>query len=232
MQAEGGKVTDIPSKDPADEASLGGALRSVFRKMMQATDSMLPARVLSYDRATNTATVQPNIALLTTSGAKVARAQVAKVPVLALGGGGFTVNFPLQPGDHGWIESSDRDISLFLQGMEADVQPNTLRMHSFEDGRFIPDVFGAFDFSSVADDAMTIQNQDGTVRVEISPNKILMVAPDVQIDTDQLTVNGPSTFNGNVETFGTLENNGVNVGSTHTHGGVQTGAGNTGVPNP
>lgn len=223
-------MTDIPSKDPADESSLGGTLRSVFRKMMQSTDSMLPARVLSYDRATNTATVQPNIALLTTSGTKVPRAQVAKVPVLALGGGGFTINFPLQPGDHGWIESSDRDISLFLQGMEADTQPNTLRMHSFEDGRFIPDVFGSFDFSSVADDAMTIQNQDGTVRVEISPTEIKYIAPQhtfigpVKFE-DETTFDALATFNDDTIT------NGIRF-TTHTHGGVQTGGGNTGVPNP
>jgi phage baseplate assembly protein gpV len=232
MQEEGGKVTDIPSKDPANEASMGGMLRSVFQKFMQGTDNMLPATVLSYDRASNTATVRPIIAVLTTGGTTVPRAQVAKVPVLALGGGGFAINFPLQPGDMGWIEASDRDISLFMQSMTEDERPNTARLHSFEDGRFIPDVFRSLDVSDVADDAMTIQSLDGTVRVEISPTRVLMVAPDVQIDTDQLTVNGPSTFNGNVETFGTLENNGVDVGSTHTHGGVQTGGGNTGVPNP
>lgn len=222
----------FPSKDPANESTLGGALQEVFRKMMQRADGMLPAQVIAYDRESNTATVRPIVAVLTTAGTSVPRAQVAKVPVLALGGGGFVINFPLQSGDLGWIEASDRDISLFMQGLSIDQPPNTLRLHSFEDGRFIPDVFRSFDASAVASDAMTIQSVDGAVRVEISPSRLLLVAPDVQIDTDQLTVNGPSAFNGNVETFGTLENNGVNVGSTHTHGGVQTGGGSTGVPNP
>lgn len=31
---------------------------------------------------------------------------------------------------------------------------------------------------------------------------------------------------------GTLENNGINVGSTHTHSGVDSGPSNTGTPNP
>lgn len=222
---------NIPSKDPADEGSLGGALRSVFRKMMQATDGMLPATVVSYDRAANVATVRPLIALLTTGGAQVQRAQLAQVPVLALGGGGFVINFPLQPGDRGWIEASDRDISLFLQS-GGDAPPNTLRLHSFEDGRFVPDVFAAFDVSDVAEDAMTIQSTDGAVRLELSPAAIKMTAPEVTIDTDQFTVNGPSLLNGDVETVGTLTNNGVNVGSTHTHGGVQTGGGTSGPPTP
>lgn len=215
---------NIPSKDPADEGSLGGALRSVFRKMMQATDGMLPATVVSYDRAANVATVRPLIALLTTGGAQVQRAQLAQVPVLALGGGGFVINFPLQPGDRGWIEASDRDISLFLQS-GGDAPPNTLRLHSFEDGRFIPDVFAAFDVSDVAEDAMTIQSADGAVRIELSPTRIRYVSPLHEFD-------GPAKFNDDVETFGTLKNNDVNVGSTHTHGGVQTGGGTSGPPTP
>lgn len=228
MQAEGREVTDenIPSKDPADEGSLGGALRSVFRKLMQGTDGMLPATVVSYDRTANVATVRPLIALLTTSGETVQRAQVAQVPVMALGGGGFVINFPLQPGDLGWIEASDRDISLFMQSMSDDQPPNTLRLHSFEDGRFIPDVFAAYDVSEVADDAMTIQSLDGAVRLELSPSGIKMTAPDVTINTDQMTVNG------NVATVGTLTNNGVDVGSNHTHTGVQTGGGTSGPPTP
>lgn len=216
---------NIPSKDPADEGSLGGALRSVFRKLMQGTDGMLPATVVSYDRTANVATVRPLIALLTTSGETVKRAQVAQVPVIALGGGGFVINFPLQAGDRGWIEASDRDISLFLQSGD-DAAPNTLRLHSFEDGRFIPDLYAAFDVSEVAGDAMTIQSTNGAVRLELSPAGIKMTAPDVTINTDQLTVNG------NVVTVGTLTNNGVDVGSTHTHTGVQTGGGTSGPPTP
>lgn len=214
----------VPSKDPANEGSLGGALREVFRKMMQGTDGMLPAEVVSYDRATNTATVRPIIALLTTAGEVVPRATIARVPVLALGGGGFAINFPLQPGDRGWIEASDRDISLFAQNLAADQRPNTLRLHSFEDGRFIPDVFRSLDVSEVGADAMAIQSLDGAVRVELSPVRLRLVAETVQIDATTTTING------NVETFGTLENNGVNVGSTHTHSGVQTGAGTSGPP--
>lgn len=38
------------------------------------------------------------------------------------------------------------------------------------------------------------------------------------------------THTGAFNTVGTLTNNGKNVGSTHTHGGVQTGSGTTGTP--
>lgn len=40
-----------------------------------------------------------------------------------------------------------------------------------------------------------------------------------------------AVINGNVSINGTVINNGKNIGSTHTHSGVQTGPGNTGTPN-
>lgn len=62
------------------------------------------------------------------------------------------------------------------------------------------------------------------------------VAPTTKIISDviiegSLSVTGTSTLNGAVETTGTITNNGKNIGSTHTHNGVQPGGGNTGVPN-
>ncbi len=215
----------IPSKDPANDSTLGGALREVFRKLLMSTDGMLPGVVVSYDRETNTAEVRPTIALLTTAGEIIPRPAVARVPVLALGGGGFVINFPLQPGDRGWIEASDRDISLWMQSLAADQRPNTLRLHSFEDGRFLPDVFREFDVSDVGADAMTIQSLDGAVRVELSPSRIRYVAPLHEFD-------GNAKFNNDVDTYGALRNNDVPVGSTHTHDGVQSGTGTSGRPTP
>lgn len=57
-----------------------------------------------------------------------------------------------------------------------------------------------------------------------------VVAPTLHI-ASQVTIDGPLTVNGNVATTGTLKNNTKNVGSTHAHGGVTVGAGNTGAPN-
>lgn len=224
-----------PSKDPADEGQLGGALRSIFRKLLQGVDGMLPARVLAYDREANVATVQPIVAVLTTLGTTVPRARIARVPVMALGGGGFVLNFPLQPGDLGWVEASDRDISLYLQSLEES-RPNTGRLHSFEDARFLPDVMRQFDASAVATDAMTLQSADGTVRVEISPSRLLLVAPQVQIDSPAIQVNGTTTTVAGAVTFSgpVTMPAGATINGTpfvsHVHTGVTTGSGNSGPP--
>ena len=42
---------------------------------------------------------------------------------------------------------------------------------------------------------------------------------------------GTMNVTGNIVSTGTITNNGKNIGSTHTHSGVQTGSGNTGTPN-
>lgn len=225
---------NIPSKDPADEGNLAGAFRAIFRKMMQGVDGMLPAKVIAYDRVDNVATVQPVIALLTTGGQRVDRAQIARVPVLALGGGGFVINFPLQPGDFGWIEASDRDISLFMQSLN-DSQPNTLRLHSFEDARFIPDMVRGFDTSDA--EGMVIQSKDGAVRLELTADAIRMRAPNFIGEFDTINLAGVTTFQDAV-TFQshTTHEAGAEIGGiefgTHKHTGVQPGGGTSGGPTP
>lgn len=231
----------IPSKDQADEGTLAGAFRSIFAKLLQGVDGMLPAQVLAYDRNSNTATVRALVSVLTTDNQTVQRAQVAQVPVLALGGGGFVVNFPIKAGDKGWIEASDRDISLFRQrGDEA--QPNSVRMHSFEDGRFIPDVFGAFTVDAEdMESAMVIQSIDGTVKIALDADEIRVKAPKITNEaTDTLTLKAAHMMFDCNDIKGTAPGGGVNLASgatigginfgTHKHTGVQTGGGTTGNP--
>lgn len=215
-------TTHITSADPADKTSLAGAVNFAFKKMMQDIDGQLPAEVISYDRATNRATVRPLISRLTTDGQAVERATVASMPVLALGGGGFVITFPLEPGDRGWIEASDRDISLFLQ-TDAIAKPNTLRQHNFSDGRFIPDVFNGFDLPGEGAGRMVIQSRSGDVAIMLSDNEITINAP-------TLTVNAPMIkINGQADIIGGLTVDGVAFGY-HRHTGVQTGDGTTGGP--
>lgn len=241
---------EIPSKDPASDESMGGMLASVIKKYMQRVDGMLPATVISYDRVTNIATVQPSIDMTTTSGATVRRAAIAAIPVLAIGGGGFCVTFPLQAGDTGWIEASDRDISLWMQATGArPTQANTQRMHSFSDGRFIPDVLKKYTVPSGRSGDMVIQSLDGSVYVALSSNTIRVKAPTVlinadaearitaplvRIDATTLQLNAANTTGTNAGgtyaiNAATITFNGI-VWGTHKHTGVQIGGSSTGGP--
>lgn len=222
-----------PSIDPADEDSLTGVFRSVLQKFLQSTDDMLPAIVIAYDRTTNRATVQPQIMMGTTSGEKVARAQIASVPVLNIGGGGFVLSFPIKPGDLGWIKASDRDISLYLQqGPGQEEWPNTKRLHSFQDGLFIPDVLKTFTVDGEDAERVVLQTTDAMTRIAIAPGLVKITTPGtVEVDAPTVHMTGDLQVDGSITAQGEVTGNGIAL-STHTHGGVQPGGGNTTAPNP
>jgi hypothetical protein len=234
---------NIPSKSPAIDGDLGAAIAFILRKFLQKVDGQLPAEVISYNRATNRATVKPLVSIIGTNGQRLGRAPIAAVPVLAIGGGNFFMNFPLGPGDIGWIEASDRDISLFLQNAQQ-ASPFDGRLHSFEHGRFIPDAFDRYTYTLDAD-ALVISSYDGSTRIVMSQGKISLIAPDLQLNGQTVEINAATsvTINTgayNINTTGT----GTNVSGTvtlpnsttiagrdflgHGHKGVQTGTGDSG----
>lgn len=207
-----------PNLNPGDDGSMAGVLRSYLRAFIREhLDDMLPARVTAYDDATNRASVQPLIMIGTTDGQKVSRSPVHGVPVFRFGGGGFFMRYPIKPGDFGWLKANDRDTSLMFQRGGLEDWPNTERLHSFSDAMFFPDTIKDWAIDGANANALVLQSMDGTVSVALHDDKITISAPDVVIV-------------GAVEVTGTLTNNGVNVGSTHTHPGVTTGMDSTGGP--
>jgi len=156
-----------PSRNPSQDGRLYGVLRVFFKKLVQGSlDDMLPAEVLVYDRTSNMATVRPLISVVTTLNTIQERAQIARVPVLQIGGGGFMLNFPIKPGDLGWIKANDRDISMFTQFWRM-VRPASGRMHSFSDGVFIPSILTGFTIAASDDNNVTLQNLGGTLRLAL-----------------------------------------------------------------
>lgn len=202
------------SRNPADNDTLAGLLRTMKVSVLKDLDDCLPAKALAFVRATARATIQPLIQMVTTAGERVSRAQVASIPVYQMGAGGFVISFPVKAGDTGYLKACDRDVSLFLQG-GRETQPNTKRMHSFEDGLFLPSVLSGFTVAGEDQDNLVIQTLDGSVRIALWPDKIKI--------TGRLEVEGEIIATGNVT------GSGINL-VTHHHTGVQTGSSNTGGP--
>lgn len=230
----------VPSRDPANEDSLAGAMRAVLQKYLQNVDDMLPARVIQYDRATNRVQVQPLVAVVTTAGQKVSRAQIASLPVLQLGGGGFVLSFPLKPGDLGWIKANDRDLSLFLSAYR-EAPPNTARLHSFSDALFVPDVMHGYAIAGEDADNVTLQKLDGSARVTVWSDRVKLTVGastvtlqngHLTLDAATVTINAPvCNIAGAVAITGSLSVDGLDF-ETHKHTGVATGGGTSGGPVP
>jgi len=198
-----------PNIDPANNDTLAGTLRSVFAQLMRNVDGTLPARVLRYDRDTNRVQVEVLIAMITTSGQQVSRAQIANIPVINLGGGGFLINFPLKVGDLGFIMANDRDISLFLQSF-SEAPPNTNRVKSFSDSIFIPSVLTDYTIDGADADNMVIQNLDGTVKISLGPDSVnISSTVGVTIDTPLTTVTGELVVQGLLRSTGGFASTGI-----------------------
>lgn len=180
------------SDTSSDKQRMLGALMAAFRSHELTSDQLLPALVEDFDRATNTATIQPLIQWVRIDNEIQARHPLAKINVLSLGGGGFHISFPLKKGDLGWIIASDRDIALFKQSLEI-AAPNTGRLHSFEDGWFVPDVFRKYTIDGADTDAMVIQSVDALTRISIKDGEVEITAP-----TSVRVVSPLSTFTGDV----------------------------------
>jgi len=137
---------------------------------------------------------------------------------------------PIQPGDKGVVMGANArlgGISGLGLGLADLVNPTNLGGLIF-----VPignknwfNVDGKYLFMyGVNGVELTTINQDCTLILNSSGISINLNGGTLNIS------NGSVIINGNIQTTGTLTNNGVNISSTHEHSGVQTGSGNTGTP--
>lgn len=216
---------------PEDTGTLGGAVKFILQKFLQGVDDMLPATVIAVDEARQYATVQPLVMVLGTNGSTTTRAQVAKVPILNAGAGGFVISFPVKAGDFGWIKANDRDISLFLQS-NANAAPNTNRLHSFESGVFIPDAMRQWTLAAEDQANAVWQSYDGTTKVVLAAGLIKIVHPTkVRVESPLVEMTGNLVVTGTVTGKTDVKAGSDNIsGKGHTHGGVTVGGGHTATP--
>ncbi len=219
-----------PSRDPADAGTALGMIKLVLDKFLQGVDDMLPARVVSYDRVTNRASVVPMVKVLTTDNRQIDRASLASIPVMLFGGGDVAISFPLKAGDLGWIKANDRDVSIVLQSY-ADNAPNTMRKHSFQDAVFIPDVMREMEIDGEDDESAVVQMKDGSARVAVGPDRVKATVGSMSIEITPagIVVTGPVEFAGPVTMTAGLTVGGIPF-ATHKHTGVTTGVGTSGGP--
>jgi hypothetical protein len=190
----------IPSlfSNPATIGSLVGTFEFVLNKIVQTLGGMLPAQVIASSRtsAGHFVQIQPLITLLKTDGSTLSQSQIPRVPVYTLGGAGIFLSCDLVPGDLGWMKANDRDISLFLQSYK-EAKPNTLRIKSFSDAVFFPDIMTGYTISPSDTGALIISNLTGTVKISVSQTGVTILSP-------LMTLTGNLLVNGNIGATGTI----------------------------
>lgn len=127
-------------------------------------------------------------------------------------GGAQAVILDPKAGDIGLAVFADRDISAVKKNL-GEAQPGSRRRFDMADGVYL----------------FTVASQDApTEYVAFTPDGIQVKSPNpVMIDTSELRVTGDVKANWSESS----PSDAISV-KTHTHGGVETGGGNTGEPNP
>lgn len=146
--------------------SLQGALNTLASHIKKSIEKSLPVRVTKVNADRTRVDVQPLVKIITDNGEELSRDEIKGIPVVTHGSSSAFISFSISVGSLGWIDSCDRDISLFLQDY-ADSIPPTARMHSFSDARFIPDAMRNFIINSEDSNALVISTTDGTNRIAI-----------------------------------------------------------------
>lgn len=97
---------------------------------------------------------------------------IVDAPVVSLGGGGFSLTFPIASGDECLVLFNDRDIDAWFAGSSSSPNP-TARLHSFADAfilvgiRSLPNVILTPDGDGIA-----LRNRLGTTKIVVRDDEV------------------------------------------------------------
>lgn len=115
------------------EITLEALIEKAMRAQMSGLETGLPAVVLDYDAASQTARVQPTPKRYFRGGQSEVLPALAGVPVMFPAGAGFAMSWPLKKGDPVWLAFSGRPFDAWLTTGRADAEEPTRRRFSVLD---------------------------------------------------------------------------------------------------
>ena len=221
-------------------ASDAETLKALIDREIADVRTAIPGRIVSFDAATQLATVRPLIRRRVTVGANVENVdmpEIQRVPVVMPHSqtAGFSVTMPVREGDDVMLTFSDRSIDTWVQdGDDQDIpEPVASRHHDISDAiavigctpenRAISGYFGG---------GIQIRNGDGSRHVEVTDSTVVIQAESVTITVanDNVEIESPVTrISGDVIVGGDVIVNGDTIASgvslvNHIHTGDSGGS--------
>ena len=171
----------------------------------------MPAKVVSYDAATNRASIKPIGTYTTPDWQEIEYPVIHNVPIQFPCGVGGTagVTFPIKAGDGCIVIFADREIENFLNGSFCD----DMRSHSMNDAYAIPGLYSQA--------VPTVKNNSNDVCIFNAGSLVVLNGSQLKITLADGT---KATFSG-----GDLTVNGISL-VHHKHSGITPGNSNTGEP--
>ena len=132
------------------------------------------------------------------------------------------------------VHFNDRDIDNWFKTGEKYI-PNSTRLHNLSDGFVTLRPYSNGKVFTYDDEAVVLENSSCKIRITENTIQITNGSLNFEISGNTLTVTGNVVVNGDITTTGTITGQtdvvaGTISGKSHTHGGVTTGSGDTGVP--
>lgn len=218
------------------------ALRALMDSEKAKTWTSAPAKVLSYDAAKQTVSVQ----LTTKSFIKkpdgsqeaVDVPPLVDLPVQFPGGGGQTMTFPIKPGDEGLVIFSSRSPDSWQQsgGEKGGQVPTDSSNNSLSGGFFLPGFrSNPRALSNVSESETQIRSDDGNTKIGLSGDGGVNVNTDKSVAVSAaagVTMTGAAAgidISGEIRVTGDIILNGISLKS-HKHTGVVPGGGTSAGP--
>ncbi|TNV22824.1 hypothetical protein FH968_01910 [Buttiauxella sp. B2] len=174
----------------------------------------LPGKVISYDPDLQRAVVECGIQRHEGKGDFKSLPHIEHVPVQFAGTAQWSVFHELPEGTEGYIHFSHRSVDYWLE-QGGPVRPLDARMFDASDAFFAPGYRSrATCIAGLPTEGIGLSHADGSVQLQLTSWGIKMSAGGQTLELGA----------------GGLKHNGVNVGSTHKHGGVESGGSKTNTP--
>jgi hypothetical protein len=200
-------------RDDTSDTSSFNALSFLVRQILNRISTATVVRVVAVTNAGGLSPVGfvdvlPLVNQVTGGSVAVPHAVVHHLPYFRLQGGSDAIILDAKVGDLGLAIFADHDISS-VKVTRAQANPGSRRRFSKADGLYV----GGF------------LNGTPSQFVQFTDTGITITSP------GRVTINAPTiTLNGDVAAIGAFTSNGVDISSTHVHGGVSVGGADTGVP--
>lgn len=149
-----------------------------FDRVKQTVTAQIPYKKTFYERNPVDGTYAPVL---------VDYPLLVDCPVVALGGGGFSLTLPITPGDECLVFFNDRDLDNWLQGQTGQGVA-TARAHNFADGMILvglrsnPNVV-----TNWSGTGAELRNKAGTVKVAVNPADVTVTSGTVSLKLDLAT---------------------------------------------
>lgn len=212
----------LTNRTPSDSTSESNVLNFVIRNLLAKVRTSLPVMVKGVTNSGGVSpigyvNIQPLVSMLDGEGNVFEHGIIYNVPYMRIQGGNNAIIIDPKIGDIGIASFCDRDIST-VKSTSNTAPPASKRKHDFSDAIYLHSIIAGAP-------TQYIQFTDSGINV-VSPQKVTVIAPEVDMTTSLLKVTGDIIDNSATNTNSIAQMR--SLYNTHVHSDPQGGT--TGSP--